>query len=228
MKSFEKLYQLIQYRFNDPKLLKEALMHPSYSNEHSEKRNNQRMEFLGDAVVQLAVSALLYNAYDEMDEGELSKMRSALVNKTMLAKKAREIGLSQWLYLSGGEERTGGRNKISNLADCLEAVLGAVYLDGGYAQADAAVRRLFETELDNMAQKDIFINPKSILQEYLQKHHQSTPQYRVKETTGALHEQTFVVELYINGILAATAEASSKKAAEKAAAKNALEAMKIL
>ncbi len=228
MKTYEKLYLEIGYTFHNPALLKEALTHSSYSNEHGLDYDNQRMEFLGDAVVQLGVSELLYERHLAIDEGKLSQMRSALVNKNMLAKKAREMGLSAFIYLGAGEEQTGGKDKKSNLADCFEAVLGAVYMDGGYDIVRKLVRELFEKELQNISEEEVFINYKSILQEHLQKQRQSVPKYRVKETIGAFHEQTFVVELYINGILAATAQASSKKEAEKAAAKSALEAMKIL
>lgn len=228
MKVFEMFYQSIQYQFQDQTLLKEALTHPSYSNEQGLDYDNQRLEFLGDAVVQLAVSALLYERYESADEGTLSKMRSALVNKKMLAKKAVEIGLQELLYVGAGEEQTGGRTKQSNLADGLEAVLGAMYLDGGYGRVQALIAQLLETELKTISEKDVFLNYKSILQEYLQKQRRNAPQYRIKETIGAFHRPIFVVELYIENVLVATASAASKKEAEKIAAKHALEAMGIV
>lgn len=227
MKDYNEIYQKIGYVFEEETLLTTALTHPSCNVKGMEEEDNQRMEFLGDAVLELIISDLLYREYDE-DEGKLTRMRSALVNEDIFAKKAVEIKLDKYIRLNHGEEATGGRQRKSNLADCFEAVMGAVYLDGGYAAAFEVISQLFDNEFDEVDQKDIFMNYKSILQEYTQKNHLPLPAYRVIKTQGKPHNHIFFIELRVNGEHIASAKATSKKEAEKAAAKQALQKLGII
>ncbi len=228
MSIYDKMYKKINYIFKDERLLENAFIHPSYNYENNIGSDNQRMEFLGDAVLAIIISDVLYRKYFELDEGKLSKMRSALVNKNMFALKALEIDINMHIMLSGGEENTGGRARQSNLADCFEAVIGALYLDGGFENAYKVIEELFVKELDNLQNQEVYVNHKSFLQEYLQKKHEPIPQYKLKEIKGESHKPVFVVELYIGDRLAVTESAMSKKEAEKRAAKKALENMGIL
>lgn len=228
MSDYDEIYKKINYKFKDKRLLENALLHPSYSYENNIKSDNQRMEFLGDAVLTLIISDILYTKYPEINEGKLSKMRSALVNKNMFGLKALEIDIDRHIMLSGGEENTGGRTKKSNLADCFESVIGALYLDGGFENTYNVVEKLFIKELDNLQNQEVYVNHKSFLQEYLQKRHEPIPKYILKEIKGESHKLVFVVELYIGETLIVTQSASSKKEAEKRAAKKALEQLGIL
>lgn len=228
MSKYSDMYKKLNYIFKDESLLEKALTHPSYNYEHNMNYDNQRLEFLGDAVLALIISDMLYNAYEDIDEGKLSKMRSALVNKNMFAGKALEIDIDRYIYLSSGEENTGGRMRLSNLADCFEAVIGAIYIDGRFIATYKVIESMFLKELDNLQSQEIYVNHKSYLQEYLQKRQQPLPVYNLKEIKGESHKLIFVVELYIGDTLVVTESASSKKEAEKRAAKKALENMGIL
>ncbi|HZY15086.1 MAG TPA: ribonuclease III, partial [Ramlibacter sp.] len=182
------LQQRLQHRFTDPRLLARALTHRSFCAEH-----NERLEFLGDSVLNLAVSALLYEQLQSLPEGDLTKVRASLVRQEPLHQLALTLGLPELLRLGEGEVRTNGRLRPSILADTVEAVIGAVYLDGGYAAAEALVRRLFhDVELKPalaVAAKDA----KTELQELLQSRKMKLPVYRVVGTLGAAHKQTFDV-----------------------------------
>ncbi|NMC57181.1 MAG: ribonuclease III [Eubacteriaceae bacterium] len=228
MSCYDEIYEKIKYTFKNEELIKNAFMHPSYNYENNIGLDNQRMEFLGDAVLALIISDILYKKYAEIDEGKLSKMRSALVNKNMFAQKALEIDIDAHIMLSSGEENTGGRARQSNLADCFEAVIGALYLDGGYEDTYKVIEELFIKELDNLQNQEVYVNYKSFLQEYLQKQHKPIPEYKLKEVKGESHKQIFMVELYIGDKLVVCESATSKKEAEKRAAKKALENMGIL
>jgi len=225
---YKEIYNKFDYVFKNECLLKEALTHPSYNYENNIKYDNQRLEYLGDAVIAVIISHILYKKYSDVDEGKLSKMRSALVNKNMFSSKALEIEIDKHILLGSGEESTGGRMKQSNLADCFESVIGALYLDAGYSRTFEVVEKLFVTEFDNLQNQEIYVNHKSFLQEYLQKRHQPIPVYKLKEIKGESHKLIFVVELYIDDILVVTESATSKKEAEKRAAKKALENMGII
>lgn len=228
MSCYDEIYKKIKYIFKNEKLIENALIHPSYNYENNIGSDNQRMEFLGDAVLALIISDILYKKYAEIDEGKLSKMRSALVNKSMFSQKALEIDINEHIKLSSGEENTGGRQRQSNLADCFEAVIGAIYLDGGFEESFKVIEELFIKELDNLQNQEVYVNYKSLLQEYLQKRHEPIPEYKLKEIKGESHKQIFVVELYIGDKLAVCESATSKKEAEKRAAKKALKNMGIL
>ena len=209
-----RLQERLQHRFTDPALLARALTHRSFSAEH-----NERLEFLGDSVLNLAVSALLYERLTALPEGDLTKVRATLVKQEPLHQIAVGLGLSEALRLGEGEVRTGGRNRPSILADALEALIGAVYLDAGYAAAEALVRRLFDAVEINPRMAASAKDPKTELQEWLQGRKMKLPIYRVAATLGAAHKQTFDVECEVTELGAVERGiGASRRAAEQAAA----------
>lgn len=204
----------LQHTFRDPRLLTQALTHRSHSSDHYE-----RLEFLGDSVLGLAISDLLYGKLGQLPEGDLSRVRSNLVKQETLHQLAITLKLSDVIRLGEGELRSGGSKRPSILADALEALVGAVYLDGGYDTACALVHRLFATVSVNPHMDAIGKDPKTALQEWLQGHKMKLPLYKVVGTTGAAHKQSFDVEcevvelgLYERGI------GGSRRAGEQAAA----------
>jgi ribonuclease III len=204
----------LQHRFADPRLLVRALTHRSFSAEH-----NERLEFLGDSVLNLAVSALLYERLTALPEGDLTKIRATLVKQEPLHQLAIELGVPDALRLGEGEIRTGGRGRPSILADALEALIGAVYLDGGYPAAEALVRRLLDKVEINPVMAASAKDPKTELQEWLQGRKMKLPVYRVAATLGAAHKQTFDVECEVTEFGAAERGiGASRRAAEQAAA----------
>ncbi|MSQ64870.1 MAG: ribonuclease III [Limnohabitans sp.] len=204
----------LQHVFSDARLLALALTHCSFGTPH-----NERLEFLGDSVLNLAVSGMLYRALNDQPEGDLSRVRANLVKQDTLHKLALELGLAGMVRLGEGEMRSGGQHRPSILADALEAVIGAVYLDAGYYKAQALVQRLFE-KLDlsptmTAAAKD----PKTELQEWLQARRWQLPVYRVVGTTGAAHQQTFDVECEVTELKQSQRGiGSSRRSGEQAAA----------
>jgi len=200
-----------------------AVTHKSYSNEHRESSaaDNERLEFLGDAVVDLAVSHRLMERFPNATEGELSKLRALIVNEEGLARIARQIGLGEILLLGRGEELTGGRQKNSVLADALEAVLGSVYLSAGWDTVLELVDRLFGEALEGVADGRSGYDYKTRLQEQVQLRLRQAPKYRVLSETGPAHERVFEVEVTIGDELTAQATGRSKKEAEQAAARKA-------
>jgi ribonuclease III len=212
----------LQHPFSDPQLLVRALTHRSFGADH-----NERLEFLGDSVLNLAVSALLYERLQSLPEGDLTKIRATLVKQEPLHQIALRLGLSDLIRVGEGELRAGGRQRPSILADAMEAIIGAVFLDAGYPGAEALVRRLFQdiniTPTMAAAAKD----PKTELQEWLQGRHMQLPVYRVAATLGAAHKQTFDVECEI-AELGATERGigASRRAGEQAAAAAMLMALK--
>ena len=204
----------LQHRFATPALLQQALTHRSFSADH-----NERLEFLGDSVLNLAVAHLLYERLSDLPEGDLSRVRANLVKQDTLHQLAVRLGLAEVLRLGEGELRSGGRNRPSILADALEAVLGAVYLDADYPVAAALVRRLFESVAINPSMQAAAKDPKTELQEWLQGRKMRLPAYSVVATTGAAHQQTFQVECAITELgHTQRGMGGSRRAAEQAAA----------
>jgi len=200
-----------------------ALTHKSYVNEHRDQgADNERLEFLGDAVVDLAVSHRLMERFPDADEGELSKLRALLVNEETLARVARHLGLGGLLRMGRGEEMTGGRDKSSVLADALEAVIGAVYLSSGLPGALSVVDRLFGDLLQGVAEGKSGEDWKTRLQELVQTRLRQSPRYRVVSEEGPDHSKTFEVEVTVGTELFARARGRSKKEAEQAAARETL------
>ncbi|MBS0466881.1 MAG: ribonuclease III [Proteobacteria bacterium] len=212
--SLSALQQRLQHRFSDRSLLQRAVTHRSYSSEH-----NERLEFLGDSVLSLAISSLLFKRMRDLPEGELSRVRALLVRQESLHGIAMRLQLPEVLRLGEGESRSGGKQRPSILADALEAIIGAVYLDAGYEAAQALVHRLFEgVELSPRLQ-EAAKDAKTALQEWLQGRKMSLPQYVVVDTTGVAHKQVFHVECQVAELqLKAQGNGASRRAAEQAAA----------
>lgn len=213
----------LRYRFSDLSLLEEALRHSSYVNELPEDniRDNERLEFLGDAVISLVVGHLLIAGYPGMKEGDLSRMRAGLVNEQELAAIARALNLGSYLQLGKGEVQTNGQDKASILADALEAVTAAIYLDGGFSAVFEVLSGLFAVQLKGVPASAVPFDYKSRLQELVQLKQRITPQYRLIDETGPDHDKTFRARIII-GDLSAEGEGKSKKAAEQEAARRAL------
>jgi ribonuclease III len=208
------LQDRLRHRFQDPRLLARALTHRSFSAEH-----NERLEFLGDSVLNLSVAALLYERLKDLPEGDLSRVRANLVKQETLHQLAVGLGLPGLLRLGEGEARSGGHKRPSILADALEAVIGAVYLDAGYPVAEALVQRLFANVEMKPEMAAAAKDPKTELQEVLQGRRMKLPVYRVVGTLGAAHKQTFDVECEIAELgLAERGIGASRRAGEQAAA----------
>lgn len=215
------LEERLGHRFRDPALLELAVTHRSHayergSGEHGE--HYERLEFLGDAVLAAAAAEWLYRRYPDLPEGDLSQLKGWLVSRPVLARHARRLGLGELLRLGVGEERSGGRDKDSLLADALEAVLGAVFLDGGFEAARRAVERLLVEAAAERPGDPLRADAKTRLQELAQARGWSLPRYRLVGEEGPEHEKTFTVECRLEGGAAATAAGPSKKAAEQRAA----------
>jgi ribonuclease III len=216
----------LAYSFRQPALLAEALRHSSLVNEQPEAgpalKDNQRLEFLGDAVLNLVVSDLLMARFPAWREGELSRKRAQLVNETQLAAIARQLAIGPHLQLGKGELQNNGREKSSILADALEAVIAAVYLDGGFTPASTLVRGFFSGLLQSPAEAPLSRDYKSQLQEMAQQHQKITPVYEAIAETGPDHDKTFIARVTI-GTFQSTGSGKSKKSAEQATARSALE-----
>ena len=208
------LQDRLQHVFSDPSLLQRATTHRSFSSDH-----NERLEFLGDSVLSLAVSSLLYERLSALPEGDLSRVRANLVKEDTLHQLAKGLRLDQVLRLGEGESRSGGHQRPSILADALEAVIGAIYLDAGYTPAEALVHRLFEAVEINPQMQAAAKDAKTALQEWLQGRKMQLPQYRVVGTVGAAHKQTFDVECAIPELsLTERGIGGSRRAGEQSAA----------
>jgi len=214
------------YAFQDPLLLVNAFTHRSYTNENPSLsgQDNERLEFLGDAVLQLCISDLLMKRFPDFTEGRLSKMRATLVNEQSLAALGKRFGLGNHLFLGKGEEASGGRGKTSLIADTFEAIMAAVYLDGGYAQASRLIADLFaEMILSGEEGATPFRDYKSALQELCQSRFHETPKYQLLNEYGPDHDKTFEVELAIVESVKETGTGKSRKEAEQQAARKVLE-----
>ncbi|MGQ0792940.1 MAG: ribonuclease III [Deltaproteobacteria bacterium] len=206
------------YTFKIQQLLKTSLAHSSFANETSIE-SYERLEFLGDAVLDCAVAKFLYDEFPEAPEGKLSKMRSAIVSGANFARFARELEIDRDIMLGKGEELTGGRDRESNLSGAFEAVIGAVYIDGGYRSAIRVINKLLKKCINDEA---LFSDPKTRLQELVQKKYKSVPKYRVVLEQGLAHSKTFYVEVKIGRKLLGKGAGRNKKEAEQSAAKEAL------
>lgn len=208
------LQKRLEHEFSEPRLLQQALTHRSFSSDH-----NERIEFLGDSVLNLAVAGLLYERLSALPEGDLSRVRANLVKQDTLHQLAVQLGLPALIRLGEGEAKSGGQKRPSILADALEALIGAVYLDAGFAKADQLVRRLFKDVEINPHMQAIGKDPKTELQEWLQGRKMNLPIYRVVGTLGAAHKQTFDVECEISEYgRAERGIGGSRRAGEQAAA----------
>jgi len=223
MKSLEELQTALGCRFADPGLLRLALTHPSVAHEQAARlQHNQRLEFLGDSVVELILTHELYRRLPALGEGGLTKARARLVNRRSLAERARRLGLGAYLVLSRGEELHGGRDRGSTLADSFEALVGALYLDQGIEPARDFVLRQFEEDLARIPGATDAENPKGELQERLQAVSAKPPEYRLEATTGPDHDRVFECAVYHEGVELGRGRGKSKKTAEAEAAADAL------
>jgi ribonuclease-3 len=213
----------IQYKFRNSLLLAEALTHPSLAYESQRPHfDNQRLEFLGDAVLQLAVTEALFKLFPDATEGHLTKLRSRVVSRKALARFAMAINLGEYVLLGKGEESTGGRRRLSTLADAFESLVGAVYMDTGLEAAKELILRLFAGEIKGMVDSPDERNPKGELQESLQAIHPVAPVYRIVSESGPDHRRVFQAEVNWQDKLLACGKGKSKKEAEARAAAEAL------
>lgn len=221
---FHELQDRLGYRFRDTALLQQAFQHASYVNENVDDKleDNERLEFLGDAVLDLAISHLLMDRFPDADEGALSRFRSVLVDEQGLCIVASHLNLGDYVLLGKGEKQSKGRKKPSILANTVEALLGAMYLDGGYDAAFQVVRDVFSIPLERIDTPEMVHDFKSRLQEFTQKMNRMMPRYRLVDEKGPPHERRFVVEIAYNGRILARGEGRSKKEAEQRAAREAL------
>lgn len=219
----------LNYKFKKRELLKEALTHSSFYNNKKNGINNfQRLEFLGDAVLELTVSEYVYHRFDSLSEGELTKVKSVIVSQRTLAKWANQISLGKFIILGKGEDFTGGRNKFSVLSDCFEALLGAIYLDGGLKKASEVVTPFIEEELELITQPSYVEDYKTLLQEISQKEMKCLPHYNLIKEKGPDHKKIFCMEVKLKEITYGTGFGESKKEAEQNAAQDALKKLKII
>jgi ribonuclease III len=215
----------LDYKFNDFGLLKQALTHSSHAHEKiSAGNDNEQLEFLGDAVLGFLVSDFLFRAHPSLTEGQLSKLKGFFVSSANLVKYAEQLHLGSYLQLGKGEEKTGGRNKQALLVDALEAIIGAIYLDGGIEEARRLVLRFIEPQIEYVQESEHQLKDfKTALQEQLQARHLGRAEYLLAAESGPAHEKLFTVEVVVNGDSLAHGTGLTKKAAEQAAAREALE-----
>lgn len=217
------LEETLGYIFKNRRLLTEALTHPSYANEvRGGEQDNQRLEFFGDSIVSFLISNQLYLNFPVAREGELTKLRAAIVDEAALARVALAFDLGSFLSLGRGEERSGGRSKSSVLADALEALVAAVYLDGGVTAAKRVVNRLFAPSLVSAATNRGQSDFKTELQELVQSRFAAPPQYIQRSAEGPDHSRSYTYEVIVNGSVAGVGSGGSKKSAQQAAAQEAL------
>ena len=220
MPDLEEFQRIIGYRFKNQNLLKQALTHSSYANERHMKKlsDNERLEFLGDAVLELSSSEFLYENYPNLPEGELTKLRASIVCEPTLALCAQPLKLGDYILLGKGEDQTGGRKRKSIVSDALEAVIGAIYLDSGFATAKEFVFKFIMTDIES---KHLFYDSKTILQELMQGKHLAYS-YELVSESGPDHDKNFTVEVHVEGETISRGNGHTKKAAEQEAAYKAL------
>lgn len=220
MRKQEEFEKIIGYTFQNETLLRRALTHSSYANErHRKSEDNERLEFLGDAVLELVSSEFLFLNYPKLSEGDLTKLRASLVCEPTLAACTAQIQLGEFVRLGRGEEQTGGRRRKSILSDALEAVIGAIYLDGGFTNAKEFIQRFV---LDDLEHKQLFFDSKTILQERIQAHCEEALHYELIHEEGPDHQKIFIVQAMLGDKIIGKGQGRTKKAAEQEAAYHAL------
>ncbi|KAB7627559.1 ribonuclease III [Alkalilimnicola sp. S0819] len=218
----DKLQERLGYRFQQPELLQAALTHRSMGG-----ANNERLEFLGDGLLNFVIAEALFRLRPRCNEGELSRLRANLVNRGSLALISRDLGLGEWMRLGGGELKSGGHRRESILADAVEAIVGAVYLDGGFEAAVALLHRLYAARLADLPDVESLKDPKTRLQEYLQAGGKPLPEYELLQITGKAHEQSFRVACRLQGHdFYGEGRSGSRRKAEQAAAEHMLQLLK--
>jgi ribonuclease-3 len=225
MSDWTNLQSQLGIGFSDLSLLQQAFVHRSYLNENPDFKlgSNERLEYLGDALLSLVIAEFLFREFADLSEGELTKLRSDLVRQDSLARLASSLGLGQHLFLGQGEEKGGGRKRSRNMACTLEALIGAVFLDQGFEATRSLILRIFESSISDVKQRGQASDCKSRLQEIIQAERQERPVYRLIEAVGPDHDKTFWVEVVVAGETLGRGSGKSKQAAEKDAARQALE-----
>ncbi len=229
MPNYEALQEQLEYPFNNLQLLLQALTHSSYVNEvdYVEAEDNEKLEFLGDALLGFVISDLLYTRYPHFREGDLAKLKSYVVSEQFLAELAKELSLGDYLLLGKGEKSSGGREKNSLLANSFEALIAAVYLDGGLEKACEFIYNRFSDKIQKLVKEHQILDHKSLLQEYTQMVFNCVPVYHLISKSGPDHDKTFEVQLSINDQVYSIGRGKSKKEAEQMAAKQTLMKLKV-
>ena len=229
MAELNTLEKRIGITFKDTSLLKQVFIHSSYSNENPEyaNMNNERLEFLGDSVLNFVISGKIYQEFPALPEGKLTEIRVSLIREETLAQMASDLELGTYMYLGKGEETTGGRGRQTNLADTFEALIGALFLDQGLSKTRDFILRQFDNQLSSIKDGSIAINYKSLLQEYTQAEYTMLPQYQLVKETGPDHDKNFTIRVMLGGQVLGTGNGKSKKAAEMEAARLACETLNI-
>ncbi len=229
MPDLETLQKILGISFTNITFLEQALVHRSFLNENPNfpLLSNERLEFLGDAVLNFVIAERLFQEFPHFSEGELTQGKASLVSKETLAHLALSLDLGSYLYLGRGEEISGGRHKQTNLINALEAIIGAIFIDQGLAKAKDFIFKLINPKLLIIKEKGITLNYKTLLQEYAQKEYRQTPIYRVIETTGPNHDKSFTVEVIIGDKRLAEGSGKSKRSAEMEAARLAWEKLNL-
>ena len=224
-KNLDLLMNKIGYKFNDIELLKEAITHSSYANEHLylKLHDNEKLEFLGDSVMDLITTEYITERYDLFGEGELSKIKSQIISEAVFANISEDIKLGDYLLLSNGEIASGGKKKKSILGDAFEALIGSIFKDSNYETAREVALKFLKDKIEHLNEIEGVIDYKTELQEYVQSKYKIIPEYTLVETTGPDHSKTFKVSCVLNGKVMGYGKAKSKKKAEKIAAQHALE-----
>ena len=224
-KNMDKLEEILDINFKNKNLLRRAVTHKSFPNENPklDLKNNERMEFLGDAVLDLSMSSYLFKKFPDYPEGKLAKMKAILVSAPILSEIAKKININKFLLLGKGEEMTGGRERDSILADALEAIIGAIYLDQGLKEANRFIIENFKEDIEIVQEGNHIRDYKTLLQETIQKNSNKRPEYSVADEKGPDHNKTFVVKVEFDESILGFGKGSSKKDAEQKAAKVALE-----
>ncbi len=225
MKDFSKLENQLGVKFNNIDLLKQAVVHRSYLNEHSDfgLHHNERLEFLGDATLEIIVTRYLFDDFPETPEGDLTNWRASLVNFKMLATVAQELGIEKFLYLSKGETKDkNSKARQYILANAMEALIGAIYLDQGMGAAKKFIKKVILSKLDHILKNKLYLDAKSKFQEKAQKIYGITPHYKVLSESGPDHDKKFEIGLYLGEELVASGQGSSKQEAQMQAAENGL------
>jgi len=218
--------KIIGRQIRDFSLFAESFTHKSFANENPDSPPNERLEFLGDAVLELATTKFLFQKFPDAPEGEMTKLRSALVKTDSLAEIAKKLGVGKFLKMSRGEIANGGAEKTPILADLFEAIVGAIFLDGGFAAAETFIAKNLFPRLDEIVKKNLHRDPKSAFQEFSQEKWGATPTFQIVSESGPDHDKTFVAAVFVDDEKKGEGVGSSKQKAEIAAAKNALENLK--
>jgi len=223
VENIEKLQGRVDYQFSSEELLLEALTHKSFSNERPDVSIvcNERLEFLGDAVLDLVISQRTFEDYPDLPEGELTRVRAELVREKNLAEVARRFDFGSCIKMGRGERRSGGESKDSILANAVEAFLGALFLDGGYSEAQRVIENIFRNEIILAVRNEFDVDHKTKLQEFCQRVHHQTPDYQLISESGPDHQRHYTVEVHLKGKKISTGEGRSKKLAEQDAARGA-------